>query len=154
MSRPPSASSVSTLRVGLRAILLVVTLPTWRNQRHCGSHDNSDTNNTDDNARADSDPDPANALNGKVKKMVRGGEGDGGKTDEELIAELAALSLLAYAERRRGVATELGIGVGKLDRIVKQARGQAREQATDKSRIIGKSNRGLNRWRLMICWLS
>lgn len=72
-------------------------------------------------------PDPANALND--------GEGDDGKTDEELIAELAALGLLAYATRRRQVATDLGISVAELDRIVKQARGQAPDKLPDSWRV-------------------
>jgi hypothetical protein len=45
--------------------------------------------------------------------------------DEEAIAELAALSPLAYAKRRKGAAEAIGIGVGELDAIVTKARGEA-----------------------------
>jgi hypothetical protein len=42
--------------------------------------------------------------------------------DEELLAELAALSPLDYAKRRKRAATRLGIGVGDLDRFVAERR--------------------------------
>jgi hypothetical protein len=42
--------------------------------------------------------------------------------DEELLAELAALSPLDYAKRRKRAATKLGISVGDLDRFVGEQR--------------------------------
>jgi putative DNA primase/helicase len=50
----------------------------------------------------------------------------GGSSDEALIVELAALSALDYARRRKEAAKALGIGAGDLDRIVRRTRG-ARE---------------------------
>jgi hypothetical protein len=44
-------------------------------------------------------------------------------THEDLIAELAKLSLLNYQKRREAVAAEIGIGVIALDRIVARVRG-------------------------------
>jgi hypothetical protein len=43
--------------------------------------------------------------------------------DEALILELAGLSLLEYARRRKCAADEMGIGVGELDMIVAKVRG-------------------------------
>ena len=43
--------------------------------------------------------------------------------DDELIAELAALSKLQYAKRRKKAAKRLGISAGELDKIVSEARG-------------------------------
>jgi Protein of unknown function (DUF3631) len=48
-----------------------------------------------------------------------------GARDEELVAELAALSALEYAKHRKGAADKIGIGVGELDKIVAQARAEA-----------------------------
>jgi putative DNA primase/helicase len=45
--------------------------------------------------------------------------------DEGTIAELAALSPLAYAKSRKEAAEAIGIGVGELDAIVAKARGEA-----------------------------
>jgi hypothetical protein len=49
--------------------------------------------------------------------------GGGAMSDEELIAELAGLSKLQYAKRRTDAARTIGIGVGDLDKIVAEARG-------------------------------
>jgi hypothetical protein len=48
------------------------------------------------------------------------------EADEALIAELAALSTLAYAKRRTSAAEEIGIPVGQLDKAVAEARGEAK----------------------------
>jgi hypothetical protein len=47
----------------------------------------------------------------------------GATSDEGLIAELAGLSKLQYAKRRKEAAEAIGIGVGELDKIVGEARG-------------------------------
>jgi hypothetical protein len=57
--------------------------------------------------------------------------GDGAGTDEERVAELAALSPLDYAKRRKEIAEELGIAVHFLDDAVKQARGETRSKGKD-----------------------
>jgi putative DNA primase/helicase len=49
----------------------------------------------------------------------------GAATDEDAIAELAALAPLDYAKRRKEAAEAIGIGVGELDTIVAKARGDA-----------------------------
>jgi hypothetical protein len=50
--------------------------------------------------------------------------GDGaGKSDEELIAELAALPKLQYEKRREAAAKQLDIRVSALDKLVAEARG-------------------------------
>jgi hypothetical protein len=49
-------------------------------------------------------------------------------SDEELIAELAALSKLQYAKRRKDAAETIGIGVGELDKIVAEARGELKDE--------------------------
>lgn len=54
------------------------------------------------------------------------------KSDEQLIAELAALGLLQYAKRRKEVAKQLGISVIELDRIVKEARGQTPDKLSER----------------------
>jgi hypothetical protein len=48
-----------------------------------------------------------------------------GKSDDELISELAALSKLAYEKRRQKAAERLGVRVSALDKIVAKARGEA-----------------------------
>jgi hypothetical protein len=50
--------------------------------------------------------------------------------DDELVAELAGLSALAYAKRRKDAAEKIGIGVGELDKIVKEARGESADKST------------------------
>jgi hypothetical protein len=45
-------------------------------------------------------------------------EEDQAKRDDALIDELAGLSEVAYAKRRKQAADQLGIGVTKLDRAV------------------------------------
>jgi hypothetical protein len=53
--------------------------------------------------------------------------GKGGiRSDERAIAELASLSQLEYAKRRKGAAEAIGIGVGELDRIVAAERGDGK----------------------------
>jgi hypothetical protein len=47
-------------------------------------------------------------------------------SDEKLILELAGLSKLQYAKRRKDAADEIGIGVGDLDKIVADTRGDAK----------------------------
>jgi hypothetical protein len=54
------------------------------------------------------------------------GDDGGDQGDDEPIAELAGLSALAYAKRRKDAAEKLGIGVGVLDKIVSKARGEAK----------------------------
>jgi Protein of unknown function (DUF3631) len=49
--------------------------------------------------------------------------GSSARSDEELIAELAELSRLDYAKRRKDMAEAIGIGVGELDKIVAAERG-------------------------------
>jgi Protein of unknown function (DUF3631) len=49
-------------------------------------------------------------------------------SDEELIAELAALSKLQYAKRRKDAAETIGINVGELDKIVAAARGECKDE--------------------------
>ena len=48
------------------------------------------------------------------------------EADEALVSELAALSTLAYAKRRKEAAEEIGIAVGFLDKAVAEARGEAK----------------------------
>jgi putative DNA primase/helicase len=48
-------------------------------------------------------------------------------SDQELVAELAALPSLEYAKRRKDAAEKIGIGVGELDKIVAEARGEEPE---------------------------
>jgi Protein of unknown function (DUF3631) len=52
----------------------------------------------------------------------------GAANDEELIAELAGLSKLQYAKRRKDAADTIGIGVGELDKIVAEIRGDSKEK--------------------------
>ena len=54
----------------------------------------------------------------------KGAESDSSEDDNGLIGELAALSRLAYAKRRRDAAKRLGVGLGALDKIVAEARDQ------------------------------
>jgi Protein of unknown function (DUF3631) len=49
--------------------------------------------------------------------------------DQNLIAELAKLSRLQYAKRRREAATEIGISVGDLDKVVNEVKRVAAEEA-------------------------
>jgi hypothetical protein len=49
-------------------------------------------------------------------------------SDEESIVELAALSKLQYAKRRKDAAETIGIGVGELDKIVAEARGERKDE--------------------------
>jgi 5S rRNA maturation endonuclease (ribonuclease M5) len=55
-------------------------------------------------------------------------ESDTSRSDDELIAELAALPRLAYAKRRKEVAKQLGITVAELDKIVAEARGESSDK--------------------------
>jgi 5S rRNA maturation endonuclease (ribonuclease M5) len=48
--------------------------------------------------------------------------------DEKLIVELAALSRLKYAKRRKDAAEAIGIGVGELDKIVADTRGDGKDK--------------------------
>jgi hypothetical protein len=54
----------------------------------------------------------------------------GGSTasDELLILELAGLSKLQYAKRRKDAAETIGIGVGELDKIVAETRGDDKDE--------------------------
>jgi hypothetical protein len=54
--------------------------------------------------------------------------GSSATNDEELIAELAGLSKLEYAKRRKEAAETIGIGVGELDKIVAEARGDDKDK--------------------------
>ena len=45
-------------------------------------------------------------------------------SDDELIAELAALPRLDFAKRRKEAAEQIGVGVTELDKIVAEARGE------------------------------
>jgi hypothetical protein len=49
--------------------------------------------------------------------------GGSATNDEELIAELVGLPKLKYAKRRKDAAETIGIGVGELDKIVAESRG-------------------------------
>jgi|GEM_PF-268407 len=49
-------------------------------------------------------------------------------SDEELIVELAGLSRLAYAKRRKRAAEDMEIGVGELDKIVAEARDDSKSE--------------------------
>jgi len=49
-------------------------------------------------------------------------------SDERLILELAGLSRLEYAKRRKRVAEDMGIGVGELDKIVAETRGDSKDK--------------------------
>jgi putative DNA primase/helicase len=66
----------------------------------------------------------------EVKDETSGDDdGDG----EDLIAELAALSRLQYAKRRKKAAKRLGITAGELDKIVAEARGEeAKPESKDR----------------------
>jgi hypothetical protein len=62
------------------------------------------------------------------------GDGSGasaGKSDEELIAELAALPKLQYEKRRDDAAKQLGIRVSVLDKLVAEARGDEEKSKDD-----------------------
>src|SRR5262249_12105259 len=48
-------------------------------------------------------------------------------SDERSIIELAGLSRLQYAKRRKDAAEAIGIGVGELDKIVAEARGDGED---------------------------
>lgn len=70
--------------------------------------------------------------------------GEGGKdeagtsgddADDELIAELASLTRLAYAKRRKEAAEKLGIGVSELDKIVAEVRG-GRDKDADSDALL------------------
>jgi hypothetical protein len=50
------------------------------------------------------------------------------RRDERTITELAGLSRLQYAKRRKGAAEAIGIGVGELDKIVAAERGEASDR--------------------------
>jgi len=54
--------------------------------------------------------------------------GGSAASDEELIAELAGLSKLQYAKRRKDAAEMIGIGVVELDEIVAEARGDDKDK--------------------------
>ena len=54
--------------------------------------------------------------------------GGSATNDEELIAELAELPKLKYAKRRKDAAETIGIGVGELDKIVAEARGDGKDK--------------------------
>jgi hypothetical protein len=60
--------------------------------------------------------------------------------DEALLVELAALSRLDYAKRRKGAARRLGISVSDLDRFVKDARA---EKTIDEMDVL------YNHWRVL-----
>jgi Protein of unknown function (DUF3631) len=57
-----------------------------------------------------------------------------GASDDELIDELAGLSPLAYAKRRKAAAKKIGIPVGDLDREVKGARPKPEPDDSDGKR--------------------
>ena len=54
--------------------------------------------------------------------------GGGIASEERLILELAGLSRLEYAKRRKRVAEDMGIGVGELDKIVAETRGDSKDK--------------------------
>jgi hypothetical protein len=58
-----------------------------------------------------------------------GKTGGGILSDERLIAELAGLSRLEYAKRRKPAAEAVGIGVGELDGIVRAKYGEDKDKA-------------------------
>jgi Protein of unknown function (DUF3631) len=62
-----------------------------------------------------------------------GGAAGDGKSDDELIAELAALPRLQYAKRRKDAAKKLGITATELDNIVAEARGDEAKGKDDKT---------------------
>ena len=66
------------------------------------------------------EPPPSDASAGDRSRA-----GDG-KSDDELISELAALSKLAYEKRREKAAERLGVRVSALDQIVAKARGETK----------------------------
>jgi Protein of unknown function (DUF3631) len=55
---------------------------------------------------------------------------DGGTTDDDLILELAGLSKLAYARRRKEAAKQIGITVAELAEIVADMRGERKEPSS------------------------
>jgi 5S rRNA maturation endonuclease (ribonuclease M5) len=57
-------------------------------------------------------------------KDSSGGEGKDDTSDDELVAQLAALPRLEYAKRRTDAAKRLGIRLLELDKIVAEARGE------------------------------
>jgi uncharacterized protein DUF3631 len=54
--------------------------------------------------------------------------GGGATSEEGLILELASLSKLQYAKRRKDAAETIGIGVGELDKIIAETRGDDKEK--------------------------
>jgi hypothetical protein len=63
----------------------------------------------------------------QINEAVRAVNGAGGQpdTDESAIQELAALPMLAYQRRRTESAKQLGIKVGALDKLIRDAREKA-----------------------------
>ena len=55
-----------------------------------------------------------------------------GANEKELIAELADLSALDYAKRRKDAAEQIGIGVTELDKVVAEARGDVSEPSPER----------------------
>jgi putative DNA primase/helicase len=65
---------------------------------------------------------------GKAKKATNGSAQPTTPKDEEAIAALAQLGVLAYQRRRLQEAKHLGISVAALDKLVRQIRVQAEEE--------------------------
>ena len=61
------------------------------------------------------------------------------EVDEALVSELATLSTLAYAKRRKEAAEEIGITLTMLDKIVAEAKGEAKPDEDEEG---GHSSRG------------
>jgi 5S rRNA maturation endonuclease (ribonuclease M5) len=62
--------------------------------------------------------------------------GDTSASDDELIAELAALPKLQYERRREAAAERLGIRVSVLDKLVATARGKSDDEAKEPSPVL------------------
>ena len=65
------------------------------------------------------------------------------KTDEEVIAEAAALGLLAYAQRKKELAKNLNITVAELDKIVAKERRDADERKERRAALRALEHRAL-----------
>jgi Protein of unknown function (DUF3631) len=60
----------------------------------------------------------------------------GGKSDDELIAELAALPRLQYERRREEAAEKLGVRVSVLDKLVEAARAKGEDETKEPSPVL------------------
>jgi hypothetical protein len=103
----------------------------------------------------------ADAVGVKLLNAVKGApdweptpeppESDTSRSDDELIAELAALPRLAYAKRRKEVAKQLGITVGELDKIVAEARGESSDKEGQPALYEHPSSHGKSRLIRAFC---